>query len=412
MLLYMKKILIVLDGGCDSPKDKITPLSKARTPALDKIASKSILGAVYPIKKGIAPESDIAVMSILGYDPIKYHTGRGPLEMYGTGLNPKNFLALRVNFATKKDNKIVDRRVARTLSSKEAKSLCNQINKKVKLNVPFILKHTTEHRAVLVFLKKLSAEITNTDPSYKRLGKLGIAKNTIRQNIIKSKPLSKKAKISSGLLNEFVEKSSRILERSKINKKRIKNNLLPANFLVTRDAGNALPILPKKRNFASVVGMPLEIGISKIAGIKVLKFNYAKTDKKNVYKTLFENLKRTIIASLKYIKSTNYKYYYIHFKETDIPGHDGKFKEKKQMIELLDKEFFAKLTRIKNIKIVLTCDHATPVSKKGHSSDKVPVLISNALKYPINQRFTEKHAIKGKLKITYSKDILNLLQKL
>lgn len=406
----MKKVLVVLDGGCDSIKDKITPLQKALTPALDKIASTSLLGAVYPIKKGIAPESDIAVMSILGYNPFRYHTGRGPLEMYGAGLSPKNFLALRVNFATQKNNRIIDRRVARSLSSRQAKSLCKEINKKVKLNVPFILKHTIEHRAVLVFLKKLPAQITNTDPAYKRLGTLGVAKKTKRPNTLSSRPLTKNAKTSATLLNEFIEKSSKILHKSKINKKKIKKGLLPANLIIARNAGNALPRLPKKRNFAAVVAMPLEIGISKLAGIKVLKFKYTHTN--NTYNTLFENLKRTIKASLKYIRSTNYKYYYIHFKETDIPGHDGKFKEKKQMIELLDKEFFAKILKIKNLKIALTCDHATPVRKKQHSADKVPLLISNALKEPLNQRFTEKHAQRGTLKIKYSKDILKLFQKL
>src|SRR3989344_609487 len=407
----MKKILVVLDGGCDSIKDKKTPLQKANLKSLDWFASRSSLGMIYPIKKGVAPESDIAVMAILGYDPFKYHTGRGPLEMYGAGLNPKNFLALRLNFATKKDNKIIDRRVARTLSSKEAKSLCNQINKKVKLSVPYILKHTTEHRAILVFLRKIPWEITNTDPDYKRLGKLGVAKTTKENKVLKSKPLNKKAKISADLINEFIEKSSNILEKSKINKDRIKQKLLPANILLTRDAGNSLPNLPKKKNFAAVVGMPLEIGISKLANIKVLKFRYKETDKKDIYKTLIENLRRTIKASLHYIKSTNYKYYYIHFKETDIPGHDGNFNAKKQMLEILDKEFFAHLIKIKDIKMALTCDHATPVSKKGHSTDKVPLLLFDNIKRK-KQRFDEIHASKGKLKINHSNQILSALQKL
>lgn len=407
----MKKILIVLDGGCDSIKDKITPLQKATLKNLDYIASRSELGFVYPVKKGIAPESDIAVMSILGYNPFRYHTGRGPLEMYGVGLNPKKFLALRLNFATKKNNKIIDRRVGRTLSSKEAKSLCKEINKKVRLKVPYILKHTIEHRAILVFLRKLPWEITNTDPDYKRLGRLSVAKTLKENKIIKCMPLNKKAKISADLINEFIEKSSIILEKSQINKKRIKQRLLPANILLTRDAGNTLPKLPKKKNFAAVVGMPLEIGIARLANIKVLKFRYKETKKTDIYKTLIENLRRTIKASLRYIKSTNYKYYYIHFKETDIPGHDGNFKLKKLMLEILDKEFFLKIRKLSDIKIALTCDHATPVSKKGHSADKVPVLIFDNIKRK-PQRFDERHASKGTLEIKYSTQVLDLLQKL
>src|SRR4030043_633881 len=101
----MKKILyIVLDGLGDLPVKELgdkTPLEAALTPNLDRLAQKGKTGIVYPVKKGIAPESDIAVISLLGYDAHKYYTGRGPLESFAEGLkiNAGN-LALRVNFAT------------------------------------------------------------------------------------------------------------------------------------------------------------------------------------------------------------------------------------------------------------------------------------------------------------------------
>src|SRR4030043_1259857 len=101
----MKKILyIVLDGLGDLPIKELnnkTPLEAALTPNLDSLAQKGKTGIVYPVGKGIAPESDIAVISLLGYDAHKYYTGRGPLESFAEGLDIKDGnLALRVNFAT------------------------------------------------------------------------------------------------------------------------------------------------------------------------------------------------------------------------------------------------------------------------------------------------------------------------
>ncbi len=136
----MKKILyIVLDGLGDRPNKGLggkTPLEAATTPIMDSLAKKSKSGVVYTVGKNIAPESDVAVISILGYDAHKYYTGRGPLESYAEGLDIKNGdLAYRVNFATLGEGKnIKDRRVGRNLSSEEAALLAKDINEKVKLD--------------------------------------------------------------------------------------------------------------------------------------------------------------------------------------------------------------------------------------------------------------------------------------
>ncbi|RLF92678.1 phosphoglycerate mutase, partial [Thermococci archaeon] len=111
----MKLIYIVIDGLGDLPINELngeTPLGFAETPNLDELAGRGKLGLMYTVGKGIAPESDVAVISILGYDPSKYHVGRGPLEAFGAGLDMKDGdLALRCNFATLGANRrIIDRR--------------------------------------------------------------------------------------------------------------------------------------------------------------------------------------------------------------------------------------------------------------------------------------------------------------
>ena len=185
----MKKLLyVILDGVGDLPIEELgkkTPLEAAATPNMDELASTGKQGFVYTVGEGIAPESDIGVISILGYDAHKYYTGRGPLESYAEGLEVKDGdLAYRVNFATKEpnSNKIIDRRVGRSLTTQQATELAGEINTKVKLTsrpAKFTFKNTIGHRGVLVVRRKsgrLSAEVTNTDPAYGKEGVFGVAK--------------------------------------------------------------------------------------------------------------------------------------------------------------------------------------------------------------------------------------------
>ena len=182
-----KKILyVILDGLGDEPHpdlDGLTPLQAAKTPNLDSVARKGRSGNVVTVGEGIAPESDIAVFSILGYDPRTHHGGRGPMEALGAGLEMHDGdLAWRANFATIDENgQITDRRAGRDLSTDEAKALADAVNAAVKLpGAEATLLATSEHRGVLHIRADapLGAEISNTDPAYERRGPLGIALET------------------------------------------------------------------------------------------------------------------------------------------------------------------------------------------------------------------------------------------
>ena len=196
----MKKILyIVLDGLGDLPIKELnnkTPLEAAVTPHMDRLAQKGKMGLVYTVAKGIAPESDIAVISLLGYDAHKYYTGRGPLESFAEGLVVQDGnLALRVNFATVEDDArtIKDRRAGRNLTADEAGALSKEINSKVTLSgATFEFKNTIGHRGVLVIRgmrSKLSGWITNTDPAYAREGVFGVAKEKFENFVVESLPM-------------------------------------------------------------------------------------------------------------------------------------------------------------------------------------------------------------------------------
>jgi 2,3-bisphosphoglycerate-independent phosphoglycerate mutase len=125
-----KILYVILDGLGDRPIAALggrTPLEAAATPHLDRLAAAGQQGLVTTVGEGIAPESDVAVTAILGYDPTVYHAGRGPLEALGAGLAfQSGDLALRGNFATGGEGrKILDRRVGRNLASEDAHARAN-----------------------------------------------------------------------------------------------------------------------------------------------------------------------------------------------------------------------------------------------------------------------------------------------
>jgi len=398
----MKTLLIVLDGLAGETK-AMTALKVSSTPFLDNLAKLSKIGLMYPVP-GVAPESDSAVLSILGYDPYKYHTGRGPLEAVGFGIKfETGMLALRCNFATSSDGKkLTDRRAGRTLTTKEAKELEKEINKKVKLtDATFKFWSTVQHRAVLIIKtkKRLYPKISNTDPAYER-GEKGIAHalSNFKMEIRKCKPLDKNAKLSADLVNEFTEKVYKVLKNCEVNKKRKKKKLLPANIVLCRDAGNKIPKLfsiskKYKRKWAILADMPLEVGIGMLADMDVIKM-HAPTFTKSDYT---ERLKKTMAALKKYDSL------YVHIKGPDLFGHDGDFKGKVKSIEEIDKYFLGPLLNKlekQNIMIVVTADHATPCSLAAHSADPVPILIFNPKYLSDNMdKFDEDYCARGTLKL-------------
>jgi len=422
----LKLIYVVIDGLGDLPIKELgdeTPLGFAETPNLDSLASKGRLGLMYTVGKGIAPESDIAVISILGYDPFKYHVGRGPIEAYGAGLSMKDGdLALRCNFATLgPGKKIVDRRVGRTLTTEEASKLSEAINQEVKLEsfpAEFEFKNTLGHRAVLVIKSKdlpLSAEITNTDPAYERVKGLGIAKPEFEMVLKECMPLedTEEARRAAQLVNEFTEKSHEVLDRHEVNKRREAEGELKANVILSRDAGDEIPRFFNIKEhygvrFACLADMPVERGISRIAGMHLIDIPPPTKDTKADSDLRIRRLMEIY---------PSFDCFYIHIKGPDEPGHDGDFKRKAKIISEIDKFFFGELLSridLKETLICVTADHSTPCSLKGHSDDPVPLLIAGGNIKPDGiTKFSEKTCKNGSLGLLkHGTELIPMLMKI
>ena len=407
----MKLIFVAIDGMGDLPIKVLgnkTPLEAAETPNMDALAKAGKTGLMYSVKKGVAPESDVAVISLLGYDPFKYSTGRGVIEAAGVGLEMKDGdLALRCNFATLGDGKtILDRRVARSLSTEEAMELTKAVNKEVKLTsypATFEFCNTLGHRAVLLIKSKakpLSSNITNSDPAYIIVNGIGVAKPDVEMVLKTCEPTDKTeaAKVSATLVNEFIEKSHKLWENHPINVKRATEGKLKANVVLSRDAGHLLPRFFNINeryhvNFACLADMHAERGIAQLAG---MESSLLPPPSGNLQKDCEVRVKALLEAL------PRHDCFYIHLKGPDEPGHDGNCTLKTQIISAIDKYFFGLLLKqisVKDNLICITTDHATPCALKVHSDTPVPVMISGDKIIGNGKavKFCEKECAKGSL---------------
>ena len=396
-------IMVVLDGASDRPDGgHKTPLDAAATPNLDALVRRGILGSMYTVGKGIAPESDAGVFSLLGYDPLQIHISRGVVESIGAGVDfHDGDLALRAGFATVDGDKLVDRRAGRNLSTEEARPLASAVNSEVRLknSIRFQFQATVGHRAVVVFRANshnFSSEISNFDPAYVRTGKISIAQPGAKEyDIPKCDPMddSPEAVKSAALVNEFGFKTRQVLDAHPVNRQRRKQGKKPANFVLMRDAGTARPDVQGFREkwgmkAVMIADLPAELGIGRLLGMNVREIPPG---------TSLEDYRSR--AELVLRLAGEYDFVYVHLKGPDEPGHDGLYDLKEQRIEEIDSGFFSHLrmaAKLQRTLLCVTCDHSTPWKDKGHSDDPVPVLVAGgSMKPDGSNRFTETNASLG-----------------
>lgn len=408
--MSVKKLLyLVLDGMADRLDDQVTTLELAVKPGLDYIAHNGICGLMYTVGKGVAPESDEAVISILGYNPHEVYPGRGVIEAVGAGLSIREGyeVAFRANFATvdPKTKKLIDRRVGRSLSTEEAHELAKAVDglDLGKYDGYARVKATIGHRAVVVIGSdkyRLSPYVSNSDPAYIRKGLLSIAVKEFEPYIkpVEALENTEEAKRTAELANIFTEKTIEILDKHPVNIKRKEKGLLPGNAILLRDAGGTLPKttpLPIKYGlkFAVLAEMPVEIGIGRIFGADTIALEPPIGDPSEVYSVRLEK-------SLEALKK--YDIVYVHLKGPDEPGHDGNIELKKKRIEDIDKYFVQPFLEkmSSNTAILVTADHATPPSIGAHTDDPVPVAVmAETIQPDQTTKLTEKECRKGKLGI-------------
>jgi 2,3-bisphosphoglycerate-independent phosphoglycerate mutase len=413
-------LYVLLDGIGDLPNPKLdgkTPLEVAKTPNVDILASKGKMGQVISVGEGISPQSDIAVFNMLGYDfQGQKYAGRGIVEIIGSGVEfHDGDLALRGNFATLDNSKIIDRRAGRDISKQEASTICSFLEDKVKFDDPYVsvkITPTISHRVIIKFRhnkKSLSDKITNTDPAYGKLNGIGIAKTdidnmTVQESI--SEDNSETSILSAKIINEFTRKSIALMKDHQANLDRISKNKKPMSVILLRDAGNSVPHLqPINEKYgistSCLVDMPVEIGIAKVIGMDL--FCSKKID----------DYKQKGTEAAKILDS--YNLVYVHIKGPDEYGHDGDALGKKSNIELIDENFFGMFLKSVTRKhvVVISGDHSTPCIKKSHTDDPIPLLVSgNGIESDGSQRFTESWASKGSIGTLKGSQVISYVLKM
>lgn len=360
-----KIVLLVLDGLGGLPLEGRTELEAAHTPHLDNLAAQSACGLTDPVFRGITPGSGPAHLSLFGYDPLKYILGRGILEALGIGIKVgKNDLVARGNFATLKNNLIVDRRAGRIPTS-ENEILCQKINTFLegRKNPQISLYPGKEHRFVVKFSgESLSDSLSDADPQKEN------------KPPVPTRPLSPEAEKTAQIVNAFLDEVTDFL-----------NDTPKANTILLRGFSKfpTLPTMDKlyRLKAAAIAQYPMYKGLASLIGMELL-------DAGSQTKDLFDRLEANF---------QDYDFFYIHFKKTDSAGEDGDFASKKMAIEEID-AFIPRLLALEPDVLVVTSDHSTPWLLKSHSWHPNPFLLysKTALADRVT-RFTERDCSQGYL---------------
>jgi len=395
-MIQRKGILIVLDGVGDRANRELgnkTPLQYAHTPNLDSLAKRSLVGLMDPIAPGIRAGSDTSHLNLLGYDPYKVYTGRGPFEAAGLDMDLKpGDIAFRCNFSTVNEKlEVIDRRAGRI--KKGTQELVKALDGMEIEDVKIFVKEGVEHRAALVLRGPgLSPYVSDVDPHAKGV------------RIHDAKALKPEAEKTARILNEFVHRSYEILKEHPVNKERESQGLLPANILLPRGAGMAphMEDFEKKHGIkgACVVGTPLIRGICRMAGMDTIDFPGATGSYNTDMRGKFEHAVKAL---------ETHDFVLVNIKAPDIAGHDMLPLKKVEVIERID-DAVGHLMEIlpENVVVVITADHSTPCTMGDHSGDPVPILIYSDDARREGTEFNEIACAKGSLRIR-GEDLMNVI---
>jgi len=356
----MKYIVLVADGMADYPVEELggrTPIEAARKPNMDFIAQNGSLGRVKTIPDKMTPASDVANLSIIGYDPKKYYTGRGPLEAANLGIELSgNDVAFRCNLVTALKDTLTDYSAGH-IKTEEAAILIKYVdhclgNEKVKFYPGISYRH-------LLLIKdgaNLGLENLVCRPPHDITG----------GSISKNLPKGKNAEIITGLMEE----SRKILEKHEINAVRIDLKENPGNMIWLWGQGRK-PQFSKFTEKFGVTGSVISAvdlikGLGRLLGLDVINVEGAT----GYYDTNYQGKAEAALDSLK-----KNDFVFVHVEAPDEAGHNGDLREKIIAIERFDQlivgKFLEEFKGKDDFRIMVLPDHATPVSVKTHTAEPV-----------------------------------------
>ena len=368
----MKYIVVLGDGMADEPIPELggkTPMEAAITPTLDELAGKGILGTVQNVPEGMAPGSDVANLSVLGYDPAANYTGRSPLEALSVGVPmEENDIIFRSNIVTVTEGepyaeKTILDHSSGEISTADADVLMDAIREAFN-NETFQFYTGTSYRHILVWKNGRLAQL---EPPHDHLG-------SVIGPYLPKEPV----------LKEMMEKSFSILNGHPLNQARAAAGKNKANSLWFWGAGTK----PRVQNFREKTGLKgamisavdLLKGIAVGAGMQVCQVEGATGS----IDTNFEGKAQAAIDAL---LKDGCDFAYIHVEAPDEMGHQGKIAEKVKSIEYLDSRLIALVKKAmeeagEEFRMLILPDHPTPIRIRTHNGDPVPYLLYDSTRQP------------------------------
>lgn len=385
----MKYAVLVGDGMADHPIDELngqTPLEVARTPNMDYIAQYGRLGRIRTIPEKMPPASDVAHVSILGFDPQQYYTGRGPLEAANLGIElSDDDVAFRCNLITVSEDECLTDYSAGHINSKEASVLIKFIDRNLGTNRMRFYPGVS-YRHLMVVKRGVEEHFQNVKciPPHDILGQ------KIKQNLPKGE--------NADLLIKLMQDAHQILLRHEINLVRIDLKENPANMIWLWGQGQK-PQMPNFREQFGLTGgvisaVDLIKGLGKILGLEVINVSGAT----GYYDTDYEGKAN---AALKFLEKGDF--IFVHVEAPDEAGHNGHLREKITAIERFDQLVVGKILdslkqKSEDFRILVLPDHATPIALRTHTEE--PVLFGMLGKNVVRSDFLtycEKEAQKSDL---------------
>ena len=371
-------VLLVMDGLGDCDNDgKGTALQQAKTPNLDALAKRSAMGLLTPVATGVTPGSGPGHLGLFGYDPLIYQVGRGVLSALGVEfpLQPID-VAARLNFCTiDASGNITDRRAGRIPDSENVRVL-EKIRKNLKApeGVEVFFETEAEHRAVLVLRGQgLDDNIGDTDPQHTGVPPMACDRAPYDQ--------SKTAKMAADIIAQV---------------RQILADEPKANMILARGFAK-VPNWPTfteryKVNPAAVAGYPMYRGVARLVGMPVVS-----------KPTTAQDVCAETVKAMQ-----EHDFIFAHFKYTDKTGEDGDLAGKIKRIEEMDAALPTLLDGKPDV-LMITGDHSTPPSLKGHSWHPVPVLLAGPyLRGGDGERFNEVTCRSGQIGTIPSKELMAL----
>lgn len=364
----MKYVVVLCDGMADYPVPALggkTPMMVAKKPHIDALAAKAEVGLVRTVAPGLKPGSDVANMSVLGFDPHRFYTGRSPLEAASIGIDMKDSdVSLRTNLVTLSDkgepfaDKVIEDYCADDISTGEARQLIEAVQAAFG-GGEYDFYTGVSYRHCLIWHGG-TTELGNMTPPHDITGKV-------------IGPHLSTAETARPLL-EMMEKSFDLLKDHPVNKARVAAGRRPANCIWLWGEGKRPALRPFEALYGIKGGMVSAVdllkGIANCAGMEVAEVpgatGYIDTDFEGKAKAALDLLTRNDLV-------------YVHFEAPDECGHRNEPENKVKAIEMIDSRVLPileeGLKQYEDYKILLLPDHPTPIVTRTHASDPVPYLL-------------------------------------